>query len=428
MSLRIIKLGAENVKRLKAVEIVPVGNTVTISGKNDQGKTSILDAIEYALGGTKGICEQPVRNGQAKARIICDLGDIVVERKFNAATNDSTLVVRGKDGVPVKSPQAMLDSLCSSVAFDPLSFVRMKSAEQVETLRKLTGLDFTALNQARQKAYDERTLAGRQLESAKAKLEVTPFHPHAPEAEISIADASAKLEVIKKQRVANSAVRSAVAVAKMKVESAANTIAALTTQIAELEVTLKNKKDSLVAQKLLHTSAQTEWSNAEAATAGLVEDNEAEILKEISDAQQINDQVRQNKIHTAQNAEVQTHQLTYDRLTLEIDRIDQEKADKLEWADFPLEGLSFDDSRVLLNGVPFSQSSQARQLQAAVAIGLALNPKVRVILVRDASLLDDDSMKLVQELAVKHDAQIWMEVVNSKDPSAVVIEDGEVKS
>lgn len=99
-ALKIVKLGAENVKRLKAVEIIPAGNTVTISGKNDQGKTSILDAIEYALGGSKAICEEPIRKGQAKARIVCDLGEIVVERKFNAASGDSTLTVRGKKYKP----------------------------------------------------------------------------------------------------------------------------------------------------------------------------------------------------------------------------------------------------------------------------------------------------------------------------------------
>ena len=90
----------------------------------------------------------------------------------------------------------------------------------------------------------------------------------------------------------------------------------------------------------------------------------------------INRKVSENAQHQAQNAAVQTHQFEVDRLTADIQRIDGEKADQLAWANFPLEGLSFDDSRVLLNNVPFSQASQARQLQAAVAIGLAPNPAV----------------------------------------------------
>lgn len=426
--MKIINLGVENVKRLKAVEIIPVGNTVTISGKNDQGKTSILDAIEYALGGSKAICEEPIRKGQAKARIICDLGEIVVERKFNAATGDSTLTVRSKDGSPVKSPQALLDSLCSHVAFDPLSFVRMKSPEQVETLRKLTGLDFTELNKNRAKAYEERTIIGRQLEAAKIRAATFQFFPDTPEQEVDIADASKKLEVIKQQRAANHAVRSAVASAALKQQSLEKNLADIVAHIEALECDLVTYRELQVRRTEELKSAKDDAIKADLAASGLVEDNESEILASLSAAQQINDRVRANRQHVDQNNEVQKHQHEYDRLSCEIEAIDQDKADKLAWAEFPLEGLSFDDSRVLLNGVPFSQSSQARQLQAAVAIGLALNPKVRVIIVRDASLLDDESLQLVKELAVKHDAQIWLEVVNSKDPSAVIIEDGEVKS
>lgn len=427
-ALKIVRLGAENIKRLKAVEIVPQGHTVTITGKNDQGKTSVLDSIEYALGGRQGICEEPIRKGQAKARIVCDLGEIVVERKFNALTGDSTLTVRGKDGSPVKSPQAMLDELCSHVAFDPLSFVRMKPAEQVETLRRLVGLDFTELDQKRQRAYEERTLVGRQLDTAKVRLATFPFHLNTPEQEVSIADASAKLEKIKTQRAQNAVARNDLASEKLKVESLANNRQALKATIERLQRELSEASAALYSNELELDAHKAKLSAAEKVCAALVEDNEAEILAEISQAQSINDRVRANRQHTEQNAEVQKQQFACDKLTAEIEAIDQEKADLLAWADFPLPGLSFDDARVLLNGVPFSQSSQARQLQAAVAIGLALNPKVRVILIRDASLLDDDSMKLVQELAAKHDAQIWMEVVNSKDPSAVVIEDGEIKA
>jgi len=49
--MKIVKLTAENVKRLRAVEITPDGNTVVISGRNGQGKTSVLDSIWFALGG-----------------------------------------------------------------------------------------------------------------------------------------------------------------------------------------------------------------------------------------------------------------------------------------------------------------------------------------------------------------------------------------
>ena len=426
-SLKIVKLQSENIKRLKAIEIVPVGNTVVVSGKNDQGKSSCLDSIEYALGGRQSICEEPIRKGQQKARIVCDLGEIVVERKFSASTGESTITVRGKGGAPVKRPQELLDSLCSHVAFDPLSFVRMKAQEQWEALSKLVGLDFTDLNTKRQVAYDERTIAGRQLDAAKARIPEFPFYADAPDKEINVSECQVKLEKIKAQREANATVRSAVARAKLMLDSLENTIKRSADRETELLAQLKDVQEAKAKHIAGLAKAKSDLADSELAASKLAEDDEQQVLTELANLNSINSKVQANVRHTKANEEIQRHQFTVDKLTHEIESVDQEKTDRLAWTEFPLPGLSLDDNRVLLNGVPFTQASQARQLQAAVAIGLALNPKVRVILCRDASLLDDDSMKLMAELAVTRDAQIWMEVVSSKDPSAVVIEDGEVK-
>jgi DNA repair exonuclease SbcCD ATPase subunit len=428
MSLRILSLGVENVKRIKVIRIVPNGNTVTISGKNDQGKTSVLDSIEYALGGKASICEEPIRNGQAKARIVCDLGDYVVERTFSAVSGDSEIRIKGKDGRPVKSPQTLLDSLCSHVAFEPLSFVRQKPDEQMETLRKLVGLDFTELNARRKKAFEDRTLAGRQLDQVKANLKDAPFDEGAPAKEVSVVELSERLNQARQKN--GERTKAVEKVNGLKSDLASNEArrASVVTQIESLEIQLKELRRQDGSLVLNHNAISRSITVAEAEAAKIPTVDESAIAAEIAASEATNARVRANVRHQSIQADIAYHQNTYDRLTFEIESIDGEKWDKLEWTEFPLEGLSFDDSRVLLNGVPFSQSSQARQLQAAVAIGLALNPKVRVILIRDGSLLDEESMKLIGDMAVKHDAQIWIERVESKDPAAVVIEDGEVKS
>lgn len=413
MSLRILSLGVENVKRIKVIRIVPNGNTVTISGKNDQGKTSVLDSIEYALGGKASICEEPIRKGQARARIVCDLGDYVVERTFSAVSGDSEIRIKGKDGRPVKSPQTLLDSLCSHVAFEPLSFVRQRPDEQVETLRKLVGLDFTELNAKRKKAFDDRTLAGRQLDQVKANLKDAPFDEGAPTREVSVVELTATLNKAREQNAAVTSATNAIENLNHRVQNLTGQRESLMKQVAAIDEQLARVNTDLAA--------------ACNALGKLPTEDESAIASEIAASEATNARVRANVRHQSIQADITHHQDVYDRLTFEIESIDQEKRDKLEWTEFPLEGLSFDDSRVLLNGVPFSQSSQARQLQAAVAIGLALNPKVRVILIRDGSLLDEESMKLIAEMAEKNDAQIWIERVESKDPAAVVIEDGEVK-
>jgi hypothetical protein len=61
-------------------------------------------------------------------------------------------------------------------------------------------------------------------------------------------------------------------------------------------------------------------------------------------------------------------------------------------------------------------------------MAIAKNPKLKVILVRDGSLLDHDSLKLVAERAAETDVQVWMERVTEGGPGGFVIEDGKLKS
>src|SRR6185436_2642524 len=130
---KIIKLTSENVKRLTAVEITPKGNVVVIGGRNGAGKSSVLDSIEYALGGDPS-AKMPVRRGEKNAKVVVDLGDIVVKRSFTSA-GGTHLIVTNADGEKQTSPQAILDKLVGRLTFDPLEFSRQKPAQQAETLR-----------------------------------------------------------------------------------------------------------------------------------------------------------------------------------------------------------------------------------------------------------------------------------------------------
>ena len=109
-----------------------------------------------------------------------------------------------------------------------------------------------------------------------------------------------------------------------------------------------------------------------------------------------------------------------------IKEIDSRKVKLLQEADLPVPGLGVDDEGVTFNGVPFIQASAAERLRVSVAMAMAANPEVRVICIKDASLLDADSRKLLADMAAEHDYQIWYEVVGDGGPTGIVIEDGEV--
>src|SRR5580698_2547874 len=179
--MRIVKLQAENVKRLKAAEIEPDGNLVVIGGKNANGKTSLLDSICMALAGQGSIPAKPVREGESEAKVTLELDeDFVIERRIKTDGSGS-LVVRNKDGARYPSPQSLLDGFSARFTFDPLAFKAMKPREQVELLKQVLGLDFTEIDADRQQNFETRTLANRRIREIEAQIKGMPHYPDAPD-------------------------------------------------------------------------------------------------------------------------------------------------------------------------------------------------------------------------------------------------------
>ena len=431
MSATIIELQAENIKRIRAIKIVPKGSTVVITGKNDQGKSSVLDSIDYAFRGKDSICDEPLRLGEKNGSVFLKLskeleGVCSIERIFTPG--GTRLVVRNADNVPQATPQALLDRIISKITFDPLSFVRMKSAEQSEVMCKLLKLDFAKINADRKRAFDERTVRGRELDSAKARLAGYPFDPSMPELPISVAKLAEQLGAAQSKNQGVRQQQAALKAQEQKTHDLSEDVRALKSKLESLRRMLAETEAQIEAKEKQHAASVIDSEVMAKSIADLQLSDETEIRASIARIEETNAKIEANRRHMAAREEVEQIEKSVKSLTEAISEFDAEKSAQIEFAEFPMPGLSFDEERgVLLNGVPFSQGSSARQLQAAVSIGLALNPQVRVILIRDASLLDDDSMKMVSEAAEKAKAQIWEEVVNSKDPTAIVIEDGEIK-
>lgn len=422
--MKIIRLEAENTKRLRAIEIMPKGDLVIVGGRNGQGKSSTLDAIEMALGGAGTIPPEPIRRGARKARIVVDLGDLIVERVFTA--KGTQLVVKNAEGVEQRSPQALLDSLCSRVAFDPLAFARMDPRKQDEVLKKLLNIDFTMLDQERASVFAERAHENKAIKELKARLDAMPHHPDAPAQETSVADLMAELERREELRREHLRLQAAAESTQAAVTAALRDVELEEERIAELEKALAAARANVARLRLAATERASEESDARAALEAHTYPDPAEIKTQLQTVEQTNRLVRANAERAKLKAELRERETKAEKLTDRLINIDNQKAGILERAEFPVPGLGFDDAGPTLNGIPLEQASQAERLRVSVAIGIALNPKLRVLLVRDGSLLDDDSMRMLAELAAEHDCQVWLERVGTGDPTAIVIEDGEV--
>lgn len=410
--MKIIEFRAERFKRLSAVEITPEGNTVIISGRNGQGKSSVLDAIWLALGGGNATKDSattvPIKEGEKDAVVRLDLGDIVVTRKWTAS--GSTLTVEGADGRKYSSPQTLLDTLVGTISFDPLSFAKMPPMEQRSQLIDLVKLpvDLDELSAQRKAFYDQRTFVNRELKTIQAELAGIQLPDNdVPEEEISIAEMTKKIGMAQDQR-------SRIIMGRQRLQEKVEKAKAL----REL---IQQKTDELTS---LGNQIRSETEILESCK----EPDVQAMRSQLENAEQINKLVRQKKHKAELQVRLNDKTTESDGITQQIEAIDRTKKEAFLNVRFPVDGLAVDEEGITYNGIPFRQCSSAEQLKVCVAIASALNPEIRVIRVPDASLLDAESMKVMQDLAQQQDIQIWLErVTDGKEKVGVVIEDGAVK-
>jgi len=422
--MKIVSLTAENVKKLKAVEIKPDGSLVQITGANGSGKSSVLDAIYMALAGTKAIPSAPVRKGEAKARIKLDLGDVVVTRRFTAAGGTS-LTVEAADGARYGSPQKMLDELLGSLTFDPLEFSRMEPKRQLETLRGLVQIDVNIdqLDEDNKRDYDARTDINRRIKQLRAQAEAITVDPDAPAEPVDVSELTAEMQragehnadierrrANREQATANIDARVKQAIDKRdRAEQLRRDADELEAEAEQLDAANRDLQSKLNAAGELpapiDVAAISARINTAAATNRAVQDRElrADIERQAAAAEA-------NVVALNEKMEQRTRQ----------------RAEAIAGATMPVPGLSFGDGEVIYQDLPFAQACSAEQLRVSVAIAMAANPKLRVLRIKDGSLLDENGLQLIAEMAAERDYQVWIERVDTSGKVGIVMEDGEV--
>jgi DNA repair ATPase RecN len=451
--MKIIRLKAENVKRLTAVEITPNGNTVIIGGKNEAGKSSVLDAIAMALGGAKLAPTLPVRQGQNTATIEVDLGDYVVTRTFKRVFKEvgsdqpdvptdectSSLVVASKPkgdepAAKFQSPQAMLDKLLGALTFDPLTFATAPGADQLAILKRVVKLDTSDLDQTIHDLEAKRTEAGREQKNATGALAVTTRYEDAPLNRISAADLANELEVAQAKRDAAVEAARLVDLSTQAYDKIRASITHDREQLLKYEEQIEDIKCAITGMRArINADSQNleEQGNIVRQARVNLETTQAEvpdidvIKTRVKQVEDLNRKFEANRAAGEAQARADEARQTLNRIVDVLNATRDAREARIKEAKFPVEGLAFGETGVLYDGIPFEQASQAVKLRVSVAVGVALNPAVKVLLIREGAFLDEDNLALVGRLADEAGAQIWIERVGTQGVS-VVIEDGRV--
>ena len=453
--MKIIKLVAENVKRLHAVSITPDGHLVTIGGKNGAGKSSVLDSIAYAIGGERLVPSEPIRNGKSEAKVVVDLGDLVVTRRFTRdivhgaacartthpqsahpcscapsfSETTSTLTVTNQDGARYPSPQAMLDKLLGKLTFDPLAFARADPKEQDAILRRLVGLDVAPIEARRKAAFDQRAMLKKTHAIKAAQLAAMPFVQGVPAAEVPMEEIANEMLAADRLRKTAEEEERKIAVNENRLVNlnadltrASERVETLERQLAEARAAVQPARKAITHETTMVVSQQ----GIAAAARAAVPDADA-IRVKLKNTEVVNAAVRANRKHAEAAQETHTLAAQVAEMNEQVKLAEQDKVAALAAVRFPIKGLGLGDVGVTFNGLPFEQAADSEKVCTSVAIGIALNPQLRVLLIRNGNMLDKASLASVAAQAEAADMQVWVEMVaEDKNGIAVMMVDGEV--
>ena len=412
MPVKIMTLEAENVKRIKAVALTPLPTGLTlVGGNNNQGKTSVLDALAWALGGDRFRPDAAVRDGAlAPAHLKVTLSNgVVVERKGKNASLTVT------DPTGRRSGQQLLNAFVEPLALDLPRFMEATDKEKADILLRIIGIgtELHARDLEIKALYDKRTFTGQLANQKKHFAEELLSYPDAPEQPVSASDLIRQQQDILARNGENQRKRA-------QLTQLSDLLERQKKVVADLEFQLTGEKQRLATM-------QADVKIAQTTAADLQDESTAALEASIRDIEETNRKVRANLEKARAEDEAAQYTAEYDQLT---EAIAQKRADRmalLNGADLPLPGLGVEDGTLTYNGKHWRDMSGSDQLRVAAAIVRRLNPDCGFVLLDKLEQMDMDTLRSFAAWLEAEGLQAIATRVSTGSECQIIIEDGMVK-
>lgn len=413
MTVKINKLEIENVKRVKAVTIEPTSNGLTIlGGNNNQGKTSVLDAIAWALGGNKYKPSKPARDGSMNPPTLrLELSNgLIVERKGK----NSDLKVTDPSGQ--KAGQQLLDSFVEELALNLPKFIESSSKDKANTLLQIIGVGekLWELDRKEERLYNERRTIGQIADQKKKYAAEQSQYPEAPNELVSIADLIHEQQEILARNGENAKKR----------QNRENIVNSLHLS----EARLKQLKEQIAQEEATHESLMSDYIAANKSIEDLVDESTEEIESSIANIEEINRKVRANLDKEKAEEDAKQYSSQYDNLSKQIQDVRDERTSLLDSADLPLPGLSVEDGELVFEGQKWDNMSGSQQLKVATAIVRKLKPECGFVLLDKLEQMDIPTLTEFGKWLESEGLQAIATRVSSGEECQIIIEDGYVVS
>ena len=419
MSVKITALEAENVKRIKAVALTPAPTGLTlVGGNNNQGKTSVLDALAWALGGEKFRPNAAQRDGAvapAPLRVTLSNG-VVVERKGK----NSSLTVTDPTGR--RSGQQLLNAFVEPLALDLPRFMEASDKEKADILLRIIGIGnkLHLRDMEIKSIYDKRTFTGQLAQQKKNFADELISYPDAPEQPLSASDLIRRQQDILARNGENQRLRQQAQELARQEQQCLDELKRTRERIAELEK-LREELDTK------HTKLFNQRKNAEKTVDQLQDESTAELEASIRSIEETNRKVRANLEKARAEDEAAQYASDYDKLTDAIEQKRKERLALLNGADLPLPELSVEDGALTYKGKRWRDMSGSDQLRVSAAIVRRLNPDCGFVLLDKLEQMDMTTLEEFGRWLEAEGLQAIATRVSTGSECQIIIEDGMVK-
>ena len=411
MSMKINKLEIENVKRIRAIKLEPAANGLTIiGGKNNQGKTSVLDSIAWALGGEAFRPSAAAREGSVispNLKVVMSNG-LVVERKGK----NSALKVTDPSGQ--KAGQQLLDSFVEKLALNLPKFMESSGKEKAQILLQIIGVgdQLSAMEQQEKELYNERLAIGRIADQKEKFAKEQPYFPDAPKEPVSPSELIRQQQEILAQNGENQRKRD-------NLETLQYQCVRLNTEIADLEEKLEEKRRE-------RESVGRDVEIATMTVADLQDQSTVELEESIANIEEINRKVRANLDKDKAEEDAMEYRRQYQKLTEKLEKVRDGKTKLLDQAVLPLPELTVKDGELIYKGQQWDNMSGSDRLRVATAIVRKLNPECGFVLLDKLEQMDLDTLQEFGSWLEAEGLQAIATRVSTGGECQIIIEDGYV--
>lgn len=444
------KLEISNIKKISFMELTPDDNLIKLRGKNAQGKTSVIDSIMMALGGSRAIGEYPIKEGESSGQIILETDFCKVQRdiyKSKYGETKTSLTIFDKQGNLIKRPQEFLNRLLGDSIVSPEEIIHKAPKDRIEMLKTAFGIDFSDLDGERGRLFNERTERRRTEKLMTGNLlayrhlpEKQEGHRTAEEILKDIKEAEIPFERERESKALQSRERAEIQELYEERDGAMSNVQQQSFAANELNIKIKEmieRKNQLEREVKKNEKWLDDVEKRLVEAKKKISKGYTVLPKDIERMDVLKEELKRSSLVEKESQEMKLRDKIYkDRenerkiislLGREIDNIDNEKKRILRDTKFPIDGMEFGELDIMFNGIPFLECSMAEKIKIAVAICVKTNSDAKIMRLEDGSLLDSDSLKEIEEMAKESGTQIWVEIVEQgKDNSALIIEEGHI--